>query len=99
MTVRNFSVNQDPDGVYHFQGELSIHELERLKAFLDDALKWGNEIAISLSDVRFIDTAALQLLICFKRHVEPATKFKISSVSGEVDTILTLCGLRKALLT
>ncbi len=35
MATHYFEVNQDQQGVYQLQGELSIHELERLKAFLE----------------------------------------------------------------
>lgn len=56
------------------------------------------EIPISLAKVRFIDTAALQLLIAFKRRLEPEVKLRISAVSAEVEDILSLCGLKAALV-
>ena len=56
------------------------------------------EIAISFAEVGFIDTAVLQLLIAFKRWIEPDTKLKISSLSGEVEDILSLSGLKTAFL-
>jgi len=98
MTAKNFSVSQDKEGVYHVQGEVSIHELEEFNAFLEESLKGGQEITISLSEVRFIDTPALQLLIAYKRQMEPEVKLRISAVSAEVENILSLCGLKSALL-
>ena len=100
MAARNFSVSQDKKGTYHFQGELSIHDLDELKDFLEKSLKGGKkeEVAISLSKVEFIDTAALQLLISFKRWLEPDVKLRISDISAEVEDILSLCGLKAALL-
>ena len=96
--MKNFSVNQDSQGVYHLEGELSIHELDELKAFLEDSVKDAQEIPISFARVIFIDTAALQLLIAFKRHIEPEIKLKISAVSAEVEDILSLCGLKSSLM-
>ncbi|MBW1740097.1 MAG: STAS domain-containing protein [Deltaproteobacteria bacterium] len=98
MVAKNFSVTQDEHGIYHLRGELSIHELDDLKDFLEGSLKAGQDIAISLSKVRFIDTAALQLLIAFKRRLAPQVRLQISEVSAEVENILTLCGLKTALI-
>lgn len=98
MATKNFSASQDEHGIYHLQGELSIHELDKLRSFLDNSLKGGQENAISLAKVRFIDTAALQLLIAFKRRSEPEIKMRISDVSTEVEKILSLSGLKAALL-
>lgn len=98
MAAKNFSVSQDEHGTYNLRGELSIHELDDLKGLLDKSLKGGQEIVISFAKVRFIDTAALQLLIAFKKRLEPEAKFRISAVSSEVEKILSLCGLETALL-
>jgi anti-anti-sigma factor len=99
MPTRTFSISQDGQGIYHLEGELSIHELDKFKAFLEESLKGAREVPVSLAKVRFIDTAALQLLIAFKRRVEPdEAKLKISAVSAEVEDILSLCGLKAALL-
>jgi anti-anti-sigma factor len=100
MAAKNFSVSRDKGGTYHLQGELTIHELEELKAFLEKSLKSAKkrEIAISFAEVGFIDTAVLQLLIAFKRWIEPDTKLKISALSGEVEDILSLSGLKTAFL-
>ena len=98
MSPRTFSISQDGQGVYHLKGELSIHELDKLKAFLEESLKDAQEVPISLAKVKFIDTAALQLLIAFKRRLEPEVKLRISAVSAEVEDILYLCGLKPALV-
>jgi len=98
MPAKNFSVSQNGQGIYHLEGELSIHELDELKAFLEGSVKDAQEIPISFAKVRFIDTAALQLLIAFKRRLEPEVKLRISALSAEVEDILSLCGLKSALV-
>ncbi len=98
MAAKNFSVSQNEHGTYHLRGELSIHELDDLKGFLEESRKGEQEIVISLADVRFIDTAALQLLIAFKKRFEPEGMFQISAVSSEVEKILSLCGLKTTLV-
>ena len=96
--MKKFSVNQDSQGVYHLEGKLSIHELDELKAFLEGSVKDAQKIPVSFAKVIFIDTAALQLLIAFKRRIEPEIKLKISAVSAEVEDILSLCGLKSSLI-
>ena len=100
MASKNYSVSQDQSGTYHLQGELTIHDLEELKDFLEKALEDGKEkkIVISFAEVAFIDTAVLQLFIAFKRWIEPDTKLKISALSAEVEEILSLSGLKTAFL-
>ncbi len=98
MAAKNFSVSKDEHGTYDLRGELSIHELDDLKGFLEESLKNGQEIIISLANVRFIDTAALQLLIAFKKRIGPRAKLQISGISSEVEQILSLCGLKTALV-
>jgi anti-anti-sigma factor len=98
MDARNFSVSQDEHGVYHLKGELSIYELSELRNFLEGSVKAGQELTISLAEVRFIDTVALQLLIAFKRRKEPKVDLRISDLSSEVEGILSLSGLKTALL-
>jgi anti-anti-sigma factor len=98
MDPKHFSTGQDDHGNYFIEGELSINELDELRDFLEEALKGRQEIAVSLAGVRFIDTAALQLLIAFKKGLAPDVKLQISAVSAEVDDILSLCGLKSALL-
>ena len=98
MAAKNFSVKQDEQGIYRFEGELTIHELDHFQNFLDKTFKGGQEIAISLANVRFIDTSALQLLIVFKKRFEPEVKLIISEVSSEVENILSLCGLKTILV-
>mgnify|MGYP001347227925 CR=1 FL=1 len=98
MAPKNFSVSQDEHGIYHVQGELSIHELDELKGFLERSLEGGQKIVISLAKVRFIDTAALQLLIVLKRWLKPEGELRICAVSADVERILSLSGLKAALL-
>jgi anti-anti-sigma factor len=98
MAAKNFSVSQDDHGIYHLHGELSIHELDDLRGFLERFLEEEQETAISLAKVRFIDTAALQLFIAFKKQFQPDAKLRISDISSEVEKILSLCGLKTALL-
>ncbi|UCG79983.1 MAG: STAS domain-containing protein [Desulfobacterales bacterium] len=100
MAAKNFKVTRNKEGTYELQGEISIHDIDAFKGFLEGSVKTGEEqeIAISLSEVGFIDTAALQLLISFKRWLEPEVKLRISALSAEAEEILSLCGLKAALL-
>lgn len=98
MVAKNFSASEEEQGTYQVRGELTIHELDDLKDFLEESLRGGQEVVISLANVKFIDTAALQLLIAYKKRFEPETRLRMSAVSSEVEKILSLCGLKTALV-
>ena len=95
----NLSAQRDKDGIYHLEGELSIHGLDQLKDLLERSVRaGGGEVCISLEKVRFLDTACLQLFLAFKKRLEPDRKFRITAVSAEVERILSLSGLKPFLL-
>lgn len=98
MTEKDFTVIRDESGVYHINGQLSIYQVDKLKDFLDDVLRARTELSLSLANVTFIDTAALQLLIAFRSSIQGRVKFQITSVSSEIEKMLTLSGLGAALL-
>jgi anti-anti-sigma factor len=98
MAARNFTAEQDKEGTYLLEGELSIHDLDEIRSFLEEALQGTGEACLSLAKVRFLDMAALQLLIAFKKRSEPAARLRVCAVSPEVNHLLSLCGLRTALL-
>jgi anti-anti-sigma factor len=99
LMATSFSAEQDEQGVYHFQGELSIHSLDQLNELLESALQsQGQGLSVSLEKVRFVDTAALQLLVMFKKKLEPDVSFRIVGVSPEVEDILSLSGLKPVLI-
>jgi anti-anti-sigma factor len=89
---------EDEHGVIHVKGELTIHGLERLRLFLTDLLQSNKKPVFSLAEVTFIDTAALQLLVACRNSLPPDRPWKVVAVSDRVERILTLSGLKKALL-
>jgi anti-anti-sigma factor len=91
-------VRQDEQGIQHFMGELSIHNLERLRAVLLNIPETRDEVALSFASVRFMDTAALQLLIAFRISLPARVTWRVVDLSSELEKILTISGLRTALL-
>lgn len=98
MAAKRFFVRQDENGTFQLKGELTIHELKELRDFLDRSLEEQQQIVVSLAGIRFVDTAVLQLLIAYKRRFGSETRVRISDVSAEVEEILSLSGLRTALM-
>lgn len=98
MTEQDFMVTQDEFGIYHLKGQLTIYQVEKLKDFLDDLLKSCTAVTLSLDGVTLLDTAALQLLIAFRKSCAGRMKLEITSVSPETDKLLTISGLGTALL-
>jgi len=94
MEWMEFMFRQDEDGVIHFQGTLSIHELERLRVFLLDLLHSEQGILLSLAKVTGIDAAALQLLIAFRISLPVGRSWRVVAISEQVERILMLSGLK-----
>jgi len=97
MSGGRFSISQDVEGVYRLKGELTIHDIQCLKHFLDSVLARCRNIAISMEDLTFADTAALQLLLAFRRSLTSRVKWIVKDLSSEMDTILTVSGLKSFL--
>jgi len=99
MEAHQFSITQDADGTYRFKGEITIHNIEYLKDFLDTISDRAGRIVINMTGVTYADTAALQLLIAFRKKIQKAKiKWNIREISPELDTILEISGLKKYLI-
>jgi len=62
-----FDVNVE-EGVYKFSGEIDIYDLEDFYQILTELFP-KEKIILDFGDVRSMDTAALQLLISFKKSL------------------------------
>ena len=89
---------EDEQGITHISGELTVHGLERLRLFLTDLLHSNKEPVLSLAEVTFMDTAALQLLVACRKSLPAGRPLRVVAVSDQVERILSLSGLKKALL-
>ncbi|MDD2388443.1 MAG: STAS domain-containing protein [Desulfobacterales bacterium] len=98
MAVQQFSITQDADGTFRFKGEVTIHNIEYLKGFLDTTSARSKKITLDMADVSYVDTASLQLLIAFRKSQKAKAKFEIRNVSRELNTLLEISGLKKFLL-
>ncbi|MDI6728488.1 MAG: STAS domain-containing protein [Thermodesulfovibrionales bacterium] len=77
-----------------FNDELTIDELYKNVSTLRDAfLKW-DEVKVDITNVRKIDTAAIQMLIAAEKECQECGKSLSFMTSGEVDRILSLIGIQ-----
>jgi anti-anti-sigma factor len=91
-------VHLDEQGILHLKGDLSIHNLESLHQSLTDMLYSNEELILSFAEVDFMDTAVLQLLLAFRSSLPPRRTWLVVGISEKMERILTLSGLRTALL-
>jgi len=98
MVAQQFRITHDADGTFQFKGNVTIHNMEYLKNFLDTTSARSKKMTIDMTDVSHIDTASLQLLIAFRKRQKAKIKFEIRNVSMEVNTILEISALKKFLL-
>jgi anti-anti-sigma factor len=98
MQTKPFTVSQDSEGTFRFKGKLTIHDLEYLKEFLDNSLASLKNISLNMEEVVYADTASIQLLIAFRKALEPEVNWKITNISPEFEKILELSDLKKELI-
>ena len=99
MKTHMFSIAQDGDGTFRLSGELSINDINVLKEFLDTYVAPINKICLNMASVVSADAASLQLLIAFKRSLQPGTQWSVSELSPELNEYLSKCGLKKHLVS
>jgi anti-anti-sigma factor len=87
-------ITRDENAIYHFHGELTIHELEQLRAILQDLQATADQLSLSFASVSFMDTAALQLFIAFRISLPPQVTWRLVALSPELEKILAISGLR-----
>jgi anti-anti-sigma regulatory factor len=79
--------------VITFKDELTINELYKNVNTLNDAfLKW-DEVKVDITNVKNIDTAAIQMLIAAKKECHEKGKRFIINMSGDVSNTLLSIGI------
>lgn len=81
-------------------GRMDAYWAAHLSAALNDAVREGShEISLDLSEVYFMSSAGLGVLVtCYKQLREIRGTFVISSASKQVTQLITLSGLKELLL-
>ena len=98
METRRFVVSQDIEGTFRFKGQLTIHDLEYLKEFLDVSLAELKIISLDMEKVVYADTASIQLLIAFRKARSSKVNWQITKMSPELEKILEISGLKKEII-
>jgi anti-sigma B factor antagonist len=93
-----FGIRQEQRGalpLLHVQGELDIYTAPRLKEAVLTALEGGAEsLAIDLSEVEFLDSTGLQVLMSAKkRTAERGGDVYLLGVGGQIRRVFTLLSL------
>ncbi|MEA1935013.1 MAG: STAS domain-containing protein [Thermodesulfobacteriota bacterium] len=98
MGAPQFKISQDSEGIFRIDGELTIHDIENLKSFLDNHLARAKKISLDFGKVSYADTASLQLLIAFRKALKAEIEWEITELSPEMVMILNVSGLKEALV-
>lgn len=89
------NITDDEKGRVGFSGELNIHNLEKLRDKLNRYLKEGKDLVFDFKRVTIIDTAAIQLLISFKKSYDRANKRLTIGLNPTVQKTLKTMGVQK----
>ncbi len=81
--------------VISIRGELDLAAAARLKASLGalGSLAHRRGIVLDLSELSYLDSTGLAVLIAFRRRLDAGQRLAIANASGQVTRLLTLTGL------
>ncbi|HIC91426.1 MAG TPA: anti-sigma factor antagonist [Syntrophaceae bacterium] len=88
------TITEDTKGTVSFSGELNIHNLEKLRDKLNRYLREGRDLFFDFKRVTIIDTAAIQLLISFKKSCDRVNKRLTIELSPTIQKTLETMGIR-----
>lgn len=93
MSLSLTTESQGDAGIIHAEGDLDVYTAPRLKEAIDDALPRSARVVVDLTDVHFIDSTALGVLVAahqkaqsssndFRLVVEDPFLLKIFRITG-----------------
>ena len=81
-------------GALTVEGELDLASAPSLKWALTDMLESGNDqVVVDLSNVTFIDSTALGVLVGIRKNLRPGARLAIACMQPDVLNIFELTGL------
>jgi anti-sigma B factor antagonist len=81
-------------GALTVEGELDLASAPSLKWALTDMLEAGNDqVVVDLSNVTFIDSTALGVLVGIRKNLRPGARLAIACMQPDVLNIFELTGL------
>lgn len=83
---------------FQLNGELNLSTLEEFYAFLVDHLKKKTKMTFDFSGLATIDTAAIQLLISFKKSLDKGVSLTIVNVNETIIKTMKLIGMKEYFL-
>ncbi len=90
-------IQSEPDertAVIALEGELDLERAPSLKWALVDAIDAGKQqLVIDLTQVRFMDSTALSVLVGINRSLDPGSRMAIVCTNGNVLKIFELSGM------
>lgn len=75
-------------------GELDVTTAPRLEEAITRAIDAGNDVALDLSGIEFLDSTGLRAVVAGLRHAREAqVGFRLAETSPAVDRLLRITGL------
>ncbi len=79
-------------------GELDLANCKTAEAELDQAMNGGGEVIVDMSELEFIDSTGIALLVAALRHNGEASRLRfVPSKSSTVTRVLQLTGIDERL--
>ncbi len=95
----SISVHEDGEVLnIRVSGEMTIYNARELKKGLAEHLFSAKDLVMDLTEVSEMDTAGLQLVVLARKEsTSSGRRFKIASLSGPADRLVTLYNMKEFL--
>lgn len=98
MADTYFPCQEQAEGGIKLRGGIDIHHLDDLYDCLKDRLVLEQDLTIDCQEVVQMDTAAIQVLIAFKKSFPEGHKLTIKNISPALEKVWEIIGVKQMFL-
>ena len=89
---------EQAEGIIKLSGEIGVHHLDDLYECLKDRFVLEQDLTIDCQEVVQMDTAAIQVLIAFKKSLAKGHKLTIKNISPALEKVWEIIGVKQIFL-
>src|SRR4030065_2427056 len=89
---------EQAEGIIKLSGEIGVHHLEDLYECLKDRFVLEQDLTIDCQEVVQMDTAAIQILIAFKKSFTEGHRLTIKNIPPDLEKVWEIIGVKQMLL-
>ena len=89
---------EQAEGIIKLRGEIGVHHLDDLYECLKDRFVLEQDLTIDCQEVVQMDTAAIQVLMAFKKSLTEGHRLTIKNIPPDLEKVWEIIGVKQMLL-